>query len=408
MFPKLSLGDKNPAAIILEPNSDKAEAFVMKWRSDLTDTGFCVFQTHAPSDGWKGEDGVRLIQEFDKMVAKGNAGKAWTIVRKVDPNRILIVTPRDGGPAAISMIEKAPKRISGALMMSVSPWVHESDAIKLWRPSRDAWSVPLWASIPVNIKSGAPTLLLWRQIAADRPKGAPLTLDPRIKQGDTEPDKSVAKWISAIADGKKPLPGPDSQVLRETKRYKGLVRQLQTAMQVASPADAGERHTKSEGPMVLDLTAPDKWRRAAQGERKYDRREMPYVQIYLSPRPGGMLFARANAAKWDADANGLLDNYERRLADGGFLTIRYSRWQAKGYSLQISSILWPTRGKWHRWLVLAAAGPGKKNAPAAPMVLVMDASDIPDVNTMAAAMKRILSGVSVEWKGEPKKESAKR
>jgi hypothetical protein len=113
-----------------------------------------------------------------------------------------------------------------------------------------------------------------------------------------------------------------------------------------------------------------------------------------------MLFARANAAKWGADANGLLDQYERRLADGGFLAVRHSRWQAKGYSLQISSILWPTRGKWHRWLVLAAAGAGKKKSPAAPMVLVMDASDIPDVNQMAAAMKRILPGVSVRWKGK--------
>ncbi len=57
---------------------------------------------------------------------------------------------------------------------------------------------------------------------------------------------------------------------------------------------------------------------------------------------------------------GLLDEYERRLADRGYLTVRHSRWQAKGYSLQICSILWPTRGKWHRWLVLAAAGSGTK------------------------------------------------
>ena len=121
------------------------------------------------------------------------------------------------------------------------------------------------------------------------------------------------------------------------------------------------------------------------------------------------VWARADsAAKWGADAPSLLDHYERRLADGGYLAVRHSRWQAKGYSLQISSILWPTRGKWHRWLVLAAAGPGKKNSPAAPMVLVMDASDIPDVNAMAAAMKRILPSVSVTWKGEPKTEPANR
>jgi hypothetical protein len=403
MFPKIPLGAKDPAAIIIEPKGDTAEAFVTKWRTRLVDSGFCVFQTRAPADGWKGPDGPRLIKEFDKMVTKGNAGGGWAIVRKVNPNRILVVAQRDGGPAAISLIEEHPRRIAGALLISVSPWVHKPQSIRLWRPSKAAWSIPIWATMPVNIKSGAPTLLLWRRIASARPKGASLTVDPRLAKGDSEPGRSISKWIGAIASGKKPPAGTDSQVLVETKRYKGPAKQLLTAMQVTGPADAGERFTKTEGPMVLDVTAPDKWRRAVRGERKYDRDEMPYVQIYLSPAPGSMLFARANAAKWDGDANGLLDQYERRLADGGFLAIRYSRWQAKGYSLQISSVLWPTRGKWHRWLVLAAAGPGKKNAPGAPMVLVMDASDIPDVNRMAAAMKRILPSVSVKWKGEPKK-----
>ena len=405
MFPKLSLGAKDPAVIILEPkgDKDKVEIFVMKWRADLVDAGFCVFLTRAPEGGWKGSDGARLIKEFDKLVAKGNAGEAWSIARKVDPNRILIISERNGGPAAISIIEKHSKRIAGALLMSVAPWVHAPESIKLWRPSKNAWSVPIWTTMPVNIKGGAPTLLLWRQIGAAKPDGASLTLDPRLELGDTEPDKSVAKWISAIAGGKKPSPGPDRQALQETKRYRDAAKQLLSAMQLASPADAGANFSKTEGPMELDVRAPDKWRRVERGERKYDADEMPYVQIYLSPKPGSMLFARASAAKWGSDANGLIDQYERRLADGGFLAVRHSRWQAKGYSLQISSILWPTRGKWHRWLVLAAAGPGKKKAPAAPMVTVMDASDIPDVNKMAATMKRILPSVSVTWKGEPKK-----
>ena len=151
--------------------------------------------------------------------------------------------------------------------------------------------------------------------------------------------------------------------------------------------------------MVLDVTAPDGWRRVQRGERKYHAHERPFVQMYLSPKPGSMLFARANAANWDSDASSLLDEYERRLADGGYLAVRYSRWQAKGFSIQVSSILWPSRGKWHRWLVIAAAGSGKKTKPTAPMVIVMDASDTPDINKMAAAMKRILLSVSITWKG---------
>jgi pimeloyl-ACP methyl ester carboxylesterase len=408
MFPETSLGAKDPAAIILEPKGDKPEKFVMKWRADLNDAGFSVFLTHAPRDGWKGEDGIRLIREFDKYVAKGNAGGAWAIVRKVDLNRILIVTERNGGAAAISMIEKHPKRIAGAVMMSVSPWVHNDNTIKLWRPSKEAWSVPIWTAMPTNIKAGAPMLLLWRRIAAAKPKDALFTLDPRLELSDKEPGRGIAKWISAIAAGKKPTPGVDSQALQETRRYRDAAKQLLAAMQVARPADAGDHFTKAEGPMVLDVRAPDKWRRVVRGERKYDSDERPYVQVYLSPKPGSMLFARANAAKWSSTADKLLDQYERRLADGGFLAVRHSRWQAKGYSLQISSVLWPTRGKWHRWLILVGAGPGKKNSPAAPMVVVMDASDIPDVNTMAAAMKRLLPSVSVTWKGEPTKKSADR
>jgi len=345
-------------------------------------------------------------EEFDKLVARGNKGGVWAGARKVDPDRILIVSQRNGGPTAISIIEKHPKRISGALMMSVSPWIHTTENIRLWRPSKNAWSVPIWSTMPVNIKGGAPILLLWRQIAADKPQGASLTIDPRMGFDKSGPDRSVAQWLSAIADGKKPPPGPDRQALQEIRRYKDAAKQLMTAMQIASPADAGAKFSKTEGPMKLDVKAPGKWRRFDQGERKYDADEMPYVQIYLSPKPGSMLFARANAAKWGADATGLLDQYERRLADGGFLAVRHSRWQSKGYSLQISSILWPTRGKWHRWLVLAAAGPGKLKSPAAPMVLVMDASDIPDINTMASAMKRILPSVSAVWKGEPKKKAA--
>ncbi|MDP6045804.1 MAG: hypothetical protein QGG25_09360 [Phycisphaerae bacterium] len=403
MFPKIAMDKQDPAAIILEPAGSNAEKFVMKWRADLNDAGFCVFMTHAPRDGWKAEDGIRLLREFDAYVTKGNAGGAWAIVRKVNLNRILIVSPQSGGAAAISMIEKHPKRIAGAVMISVSPWVRRSESIKLWRPSKAAWSVPIWTTIPVNIKAGAPMLLLWRQISASRPEGASFTVDPRLQHGDKEPDAGITKWISAVAGGKKPSVGPDRQALAEASRYKDAAKQLQTAMQVASPADVGPGFTKTEGPMVLRATAPDKWRRVERGERKYDSEERPFVQIYMSPKPGSMLFARANAAKWGRDSTGLLDQYERRLAEGGFLAVRLARWQAKGYSLQISSVLWPTRGKWHRWLVLTGAGAGNKKAPAAPMVVVMDASDTPDVNSMAAAMKRILPSISVVWKGEAKK-----
>jgi len=402
-FSKAPNGKQDPAAIILEPAGADAEKFVMKWRADLNDAGFTVFLTHAPKDGWKTSHGEALISEFDKYVAKGNAGGAWAIVRKVDPNRVLIVSPSSGGPAAISILDRHPKRIVGAVMVSVSPWVRMDQTIKLWRPANAAWSVPIWTSVPVKIKDGAPMLLLWRQIAAGKPKGASFTVDPRVRHGDVEPDPSIANWIAAIGNGKKPGEGVDSQARAEAARYRNAAKQLQTAMQVASPADAGQRMSKSEGPLSLDVVAPDKWRRVDRGERKYHADDRPFVQIYMSPKPGSMLFARANAAEWDLSANALLDQYEQRLGDGGFLAVRLARWQAKGYALQISSVLWPSKGKWHRWLVLVGTGPGSKRSPAAPMAVVMDASDTPDVTAMAAAMKRIMPSISVQWRGKPKK-----
>jgi hypothetical protein len=402
-FSKAPNGKQDPAAIILEPTGAGAEKFVMKWRADLNDAGFTVFLTHAPRNGWKTQDGARLIGEFDKYVAKGNAGGAWAIVRKVDPNRVLIVSPSSGGPAAISIIDKHPKRIVGAVMVSVSPWVRTGQTIKLWRPGHAAWSVPIWTTVPVKIKTGAPMLLLWRQIAAGKPKGGSFTVDPRVRHGDVEPDPGIANWIAAIGNGKKPTEGVDSQARAEAARYRNAAKQLQAAMQVASPADAGQRYSKSEGPLSLDVVAPDKWRRVVRGERKYNADERPFVQIYMSPKPGSMLFARANAAEWDLGAAALLDQYEQRLGDGGFLAVRLARWQAKGYALQVSSVLWPSKGKWHRWLVLVGAGAGSKRSPAAPMAVVMDASDVPDVTAMAAAMKRILPSITAEWQGKPKK-----
>ncbi|MBT3199373.1 MAG: hypothetical protein HN350_05605 [Phycisphaerales bacterium] len=408
MFPKIALAAKDPAAIIIEPNDATAERFVLKWRNDLIKTGFCVFLTKAPKKGWTAADGLKLIKEFDEKVVKGNAGKLPAMRRKVDARRILLISPRQGGPASIAIIEKHPERVAGAVLVAVSPWVHSTDTIKLWRPSKAAWKVPIWAAMPVDIQTGSPTLLLWRKLSSDKPAGAMLTIDPRIQHGDTEPDDSIDKWISAVAGGKTPPIGPDSLVVRETKRYQGSAKSLMAAMQTTRAADAGMRFSKIEGPMEMDITAPAKWKRAERGERKYDPINRAYVQIYVSPKPGGLLFARANAAKWGGEATGLLDQYEQRLKDGGYQLIRYARWNSKGYALQITSVLWPSKGKWHRWLVLVAAGPGKAKAPAAPLVTVMDASDTPDTNAMAAAMKRILPGVSVVWKGEPAKKTVTR
>ena len=395
VFPKKKFGLTVPAAVILAPMSDPGRTLTAKWRTMLLDRGFAVFTSSAPPGGWIADDAVRMIGEFDGMVEAQNLDGSWAIGRKVKPDRFLVVAQSDSGPAAISLVENHSKRVAGAVLLAVLPRIRERSGVKLWRPGKEAWSVPVWATAPVDIAKGASAVLLWRQVAAGKPKGAPLTVDPRIERGDRAPDPQIDKWLAAITTGKKPPPGPDRQAERETKRYRGLAKQLLAAMQTAGAADAGGKVTKSEGPMSLEVTAPDRWRRVVGEERKYNRTDRPYVQIYLTPRAENVLFARVNAARWSGGAAALLDSYENRLARGGRLSVRYHRWAAKGYALEISSILWPTKGKWRRRLVLAAAGKGSRDSPAVPLVFVMDASDRPDVREMAAAMKRILGSVSV-------------
>jgi hypothetical protein len=95
----------------------------------------------------------------------------------------------------------------------------------------------------------------------------------------------------------------------------------------------------------------------------------------------------------------LLADYSKKLSNKGFLVIQYTRGKVGQGYMEINSVLWPTTRKWHRWLVLSYACGADKFSPAAPMLLVMDATEKPDIETMAAAAKSMMNSIRVEWIG---------
>ena len=400
-FPKKP-GTKLPAAIVLPPASGRSQTFISQWRTALLKRDICVFPASAPEGGWQARHAAPLLKNFDDFVSAGNKGGAWAKVTTVDGSRVVLVACPEAGPAVMKLADEHAQRIAGVVMISVVPWVRDGADIVLWEPSEKAWKTPVWVAAG-TVGKDAGAILLWRRIAANAPKGASLTIDPRIgaEAGKVEPDPAIDKWLAALAAGRKPEVGPDAQVVAETKRYQAAVGKLLDAMKKTPPADKGTHFSKGDGPMRISVTAPAAWQRVQRGERKYEAVQMPYEQIYLTPKPGSLLFARANAARWAGSADGLLDSYETRMRRAGFLTVRFKQWKTRGFAMQISSVLWPTRGKWHRWLMLVGAGPGAKNAPAAPLVTVMDASEKPDAASMAAAMKRILESTRAQWVAKP-------
>ena len=386
---------KCPVALLLCPTRQEEE-FRKNWTSRLFRSGFCSVAAVMRESKWMAGHADVLIQDLDNIAHRST----------MDLGRIIVIASGDAGVVGMELMDRYPKRLSGLVMISTAPWARTPAGIQLWTPREAAGSIPLWTTSGTRAKDAAATLLLWRRSAAIAPGNVSITIDPRIGKGSDEaqPDEAIEKWLAAIMTGEKPAAGPDQQAVGETKRYKTAAKRLHDAMGKVPAARGGREFTKQEGPMCVSVGAPMNWLRAIQGERKYQSDKMPYVQIYLTPRLGGLLFARVNAARWAGRSEALLDDYEARMRKAGFLTIRFHRWSARGFSLQISSALWPSPTGWHRWLMLIGAGQAfghaSGHAAAAPLVFVMDASDKPDVTAMAAAMKHLLSSTSAIWTGE--------
>lgn len=244
-------------------------------------------------------------------------------------------------------------------------------------------------------------LLMWRRLLADAPAGAKWTIDPRLdaKGEALQPDAGIAAWLDDLLACKAAPIGPDRQAEAERKRYAQAAQQLLTTMSLQPPAQGGENLSKGEGPLSLAFTAPLGWARDEKREQAYNPQTSPHVQVYVAPSPQKTpLLAKVLAAKMPAGgAEALLNDYDKRLRQKGYLLVPLHRWSAENAVFEITSILWPSQDKWHRWLVVSGAAAASRGQGAGVMVHVMDASEFPDVAAMAAAIRRMQISGDARW-----------
>ena len=382
-------GKVHPTAALLtstEAPADYAEGL----EKLIAARGFHVITITNSPEGWQTTSGEEIVSLIDKAAKK-----------VITSRRFLLVAMRHGGAVAMEVIDGSCERLLGAVLISVVPVSRTPEGIDLWAPRGKAWGLSIWAVVGTNTADAAQTLLMWRRIASVAPAEALLTVDTRLGKGagEIQPDDAIARWLDDLAVGGKPRLGRDRQVENERKLFGPFVEALEDAMKDVPAAKPGRQFSKRERPMEIGIVAPEGWMRYEHGERAFKAEESPYVQIYLTPAAKGPLFARAIAAEWSGTAAALLDDYNSRLAHKGFLVIRYKQWKVGDKVMEMSSILWPTRDRWHRWLVLACAGPGRKAEPAAPLLLVMDASAKPNTAAMAAAAERMMGSIRLRWIG---------
>jgi len=390
-------GKKHPAACVMGRKDELA-----RMRRDLKAV---LLKQHFAVVWMTVEKAKPVVPVSNKQVSKLVDGMlASRPMSQSKTGQFLLIASQKCGSAAIEILERHPYHLTGAVFISVLPVRRDEDELHQWRPSVKAWKVPMWVTVGTRPGNAAQLLVNWRQVAAETPKDASLTIDTQVGEGSgyIEPAGELASWLAAIAVGRKPKCVPDQQSIDERRVYRKFVAQMVAALKDAPPLKDGVEHTKRGGPVEIHFTAPAGWRRDEKGERKYNQSTSPYVQVYVTPMLRGPLFARACAAEWKSDGIALLDSYDKRLAKKGCLVIRYKQWRARGLGFEISSVLWPSRRKWHRWLVLSSAGAGSKDKPAVPMVLVLDASASPNVKVMAAAMKQMMSGATAKWHGGEK------
>jgi hypothetical protein len=391
--------DKAPGKPVLLVLPEEGAAF----------TDFC--KALAPKDGtavyvrFGGQDTASAMAGAVAMSLRKGRAEA----RFFDPNRVVVIAGPKGIGAALELLDRFGDRIDGAILISAAPVQRTDEAIQVWKPSKEAWKVPIWVTVGSSVKDAAQTLLMWRQVAAGAPKDACLTIDVRLDEaaGYVNPDPQIGKWFDAVAAGKTPAVGPDRQAEAERKTYGKPADELLDAFKNMPAAEPGAAVTKREPPVEVRAVAPKDWTRQERAERPYKTEDSPYVQLYLSSGRDSPLFARVCGAKWTGKAADLLADYDRRLAERGFLVVRYHQGDLGPKAYAISSILWPTKDKWHRWLVVSVAGDGSADSPAAPLVMVLDATKKPDTRAMAVAARLLAETAAVRWVGgEPARDAA--
>jgi hypothetical protein len=395
---------KNPLAVLLASpkfpvtNNDY-------WVQALWRLNFCTLVLQSETPDWSNVRVDHAMKEIVRCPQRVN----------IDPKRVLLVADKTTGGLAIRWMDGYPG-LAGVVLISTPPVERTAHGLTLWTPRKETWGVPIWTVVGTNPTGAAGVLGMWRKLAGKAPANASLTIDTRLGRGGgfLLPDEAIENWLETIAADKRPASGPDRQAEEQKKQYISIAEALRKQMvdSAAAAAPSSEQATKKDGPFTITVSIPDGWRRIEKRERAYnpDSRQTdslgkpiktgqnPFAEIYLSPQLKRPFFVRVCAAKWDQNAAKLLNRYDRGLLRIGCLSVPLVQWRQDKWAYRVSSILMSVGGKWHRWLTLSAARDGTKNDPVAPLILMMDASDKPDLPAMATAMKRLCKSVKVRIK----------
>jgi hypothetical protein len=350
-------------------------------------------------------DNVRSIQVMREVARCPKAIPA-------DPDRLVLVADNETGLLAMRVMDGYADRIAGAVFLSVLPLQMNPDGPSLWTPRKELWAIPLWVVAGTRPDEAGPILEKWRVLSASAPPNASVTVDARIGRGRGHllPGEAFDDWLGTLAAGQRPQPGPDPQADAERKQFSPLADGLREAVENTPAAPAGQEYLKEEGPFRLRLVAPKDWLRDEEGERPYNPRgttidsqgrslpgvKNPYAELYVTPKPRGPFFARLCAARWSRTGAELLDDYTRRLRVKGYLPVILHRWQTGPWTCQVATVQMIWKNDWHRWLVLSAARDASAENPASPLVMVMDATDQPDLDAMAAGLNRLIADARVD------------
>ncbi len=363
-------------------------------------------------------------QNFCTLVLATEGGKSWSGIRtpavlkelldppeevSSDSDRLLLIADAHTGPLAMQLMNGLAERLLGAVFINVTPVEISPTGPALWQPRTEVWRIPIWSVVGTQAKQAGKTLELWRKVAARAPSSASLTIDTRPDRGRGHllPDPAISVWLESVHSGRRPAPGPDRQVEAERKQYAKLATEIRQAVQNDTDTlPAGKKLSKTDGPFTLSVLAPQHWWRDREAEKAYhpqgpqidakgrmlDEGRSPYAEMYFTPKRRGPFFVRVRATEGTGDGAKLLGDFEQLVAAKGYLPVSLERWTSGPWTYDVSSYLLLWRDHWHRWIILTAAS---ETTPAAPLIMVMDATGAPAPQRLARTLRYFLQSTRV-------------
>ncbi|MCK5113385.1 MAG: hypothetical protein KAR11_01330 [Phycisphaerae bacterium] len=387
-----------PLAVVLASPGFSGSA-TSYWVKNLWKKGFCILVLEGDSDVWA----KAQVSDITAAIAQAPA------LVQPDLNRLLIVADTTTGSQALQMIDRFPKKIVGAALVSVAPVRIVGRSFGLWEPRKESQKIPLWIVQGTKPGEAAERLVMWRKSCSNLPSINNVTIDARVGRGPGNllPGIGAETWLSSIAAGKIPAKGLDSQAQAEIRNSKQLVKNVKKLLNQNFPKSNAKKITKTDGKLKMSVTPPANWERLKELEHPYNPKGLPadangkefktpgpqyFSNIYLTPFKKSPFFARVCTAELKHTGKNLIGFYQQQLRKKGYLVVPLWSGKKNGRVYNLSSILYLWRGKWHKWVVLMGTPENSKTT--APLVLVLDAG-VPTPKKLVAAMKQLIGTVKV-------------